>query len=136
MRVVLDINIWCDVAFRKALYPDSGKLFKALNNGAGTLCLPCSGYTTLFYLISKNVSKLAAHDFLDGLEKLGVELLSFGASEVGLARKLRFSDFEDACVAATATQQRCDFIATRNIADFRASPVKAMEPEKLLGLLT
>jgi len=48
---------------------------------------------------------------------------------------MKFNDFEDAVVAASALKEKCDFIATRNIGDFRNSPLKAVTPEELLSII-
>jgi hypothetical protein len=43
------------------------------------------------------------------------------------------ADFEDALVAALAESSRCDWVISRNIADFAGSPVPALTPEELLA---
>ena len=51
------------------------------------------------------------------------------------ARNIGMKDFEDAVVIASAENEKCDFIVTRNIGDFSASPVKALAPEEFLELI-
>jgi len=48
------------------------------------------------------------------------------------ARSLQFDDFEDAVVSSAAEAVACDFVVTRNVADFGASPVPAVTPEEFL----
>jgi hypothetical protein len=43
-----------------------------------------------------------------------------------------FSDFEDAAVAYTASERGASFIITRNIADFKSSPVPAISPSEFI----
>jgi predicted nucleic acid-binding protein len=45
---------------------------------------------------------------------------------------LGWEDFEDAVVAAAAESSGCDAIVTRNVRDFRATPVAAVTPEEYL----
>lgn len=44
-------------------------------------------------------------------------------------------DLEDAVVACSARDAGCDYIVTRNKPDFSKSPVPAITPEELLGIL-
>jgi hypothetical protein len=50
------------------------------------------------------------------------------------ARKMEISDFEDGVVASLAELTGCDFIVTRNISDFKKSPVKSLTPEEFLNI--
>lgn len=62
-------------------------------------------------------------------------LLPCTARIVEAAHLLQMSDLEDACIAATAYDGRCDVIATRNSADFTASPIPARTPGDILSVL-
>jgi hypothetical protein len=52
------------------------------------------------------------------------------------ARRLPFSDFEDAVVATVAKTTGSAFIITRNEKDFAGSPVPAVTPADFLSQLT
>jgi predicted nucleic acid-binding protein len=52
--------------------------------------------------------------------------------ELKRARRLDWPDFEDAVVAAAAESYSCTHIVTRNVRDFRDSPVPALTPEEFL----
>ena len=43
-------------------------------------------------------------------------------------------DFEDAVVAASAKLSGCDYVITRNVQDFRLSPVSAVPPAEFLAM--
>lgn len=47
---------------------------------------------------------------------------------------LDFNDYEDALQTATALSFDADYIITRNIKDFKKSPIKAITPEEFLSL--
>lgn len=51
------------------------------------------------------------------------------------ARQLEINDFEDGVVVSLAEVKNCNFIITRNISDFKKSPVKAITPEEFLTFL-
>jgi hypothetical protein len=44
-------------------------------------------------------------------------------------------DFEDAVVIATALRENAEYVITRNVKDFRKSPVPAATPERFLSLI-
>ena len=135
MKVLFDTNIWIDIAVRPKTYPESAELLHALEKRAFVRCLPLCAYTTIYYLISKVSSPEAAHEFLSHIKNRSVHLLSFTQMEVVLAEKFTFSDFEDACIAATALNGACDVIATRNTRHFKNSPIPAVDPKALLKRL-
>jgi hypothetical protein len=56
-------------------------------------------------------------------------------SELLQALALGFPDFEDAVQAACAVKLNADWIVTRNIRDFRKSPVAARPPGAVLAAI-
>jgi predicted nucleic acid-binding protein len=52
-----------------------------------------------------------------------------------LALALGLKDHEDACVVATAVAERCDLIVTRDVRDYRNSPIEVKSPKAALALL-
>ncbi len=122
MKVLLDLNIWIDLAARPRSFPASVKIYRKLEQEAHTICFPLCGYTTVYYLIEKVLGPNAALSFMRTLSDRSVRLLTFGLPEVALAHKLQFSDHEDGCVAATALNYGCDFVVSRNLRDFKGSP--------------
>lgn len=135
MKFLLDTNIWIDLAARPQSYPESIRLFKALEESSHKTCLCLCSYTTIYYLIARILKPSAALEFLTKLELRSVQLLPFSHNELATARRLQFADHEDACVAATALNSDCDYIVTRNIRDFRQSPIKALSPTKALEVI-
>jgi len=61
-----------------------------------------------------------------------VEVVSTGTAEARRALTLSMTDVEDAFQASAALAWSADFIITRNIADYRRSPVKAVTPTDFL----
>ena len=60
------------------------------------------------------------------------EVVPAGRDAMLRARTLGWDDFEDAVVAAAAESAGCDALVTRNVKDFRDSPVPALTPEEYL----
>jgi hypothetical protein len=61
--------------------------------------------------------------------------LSVPGTEMLQALALGFSDFEDAVQAACAPRINADWIVTRNLRDFRKSPVVARPPGAVLAAI-
>lgn len=136
MKILLDLNIYLDIAIRKNQFISSYNLLKKLlsEHRYETYLASCS-YTTLYYLLTKAIGKDSSLAFIDLLLDSGVRILTFSLSEIELAKKLKFKDHEDACVCATAINNSCDLILTRNIVDFKFSPIKTFSPEQFLKKL-
>ena len=69
--------------------------------------------------------------FLRKLLKL-VEVATVGTTDAHRALTLPMSDVEDAFQSAAALAWSADFIITRNLPDYRRSPVPAISPSEFL----
>lgn len=130
MKVLFDLNVLLDVMQqREQFYEASASALSRTLNGDCLGIIPGHAVTTLHYLLTRYVSKQKADvsvDFLlDNFTVVSAETETFR-----YARQLGMNDFEDAVVSAIATKAKCDVIVTRNIADFRQSPVEALLPEE------
>jgi hypothetical protein len=68
-------------------------------------------------------------------ELLGwAEVVTTHHSDALRALQLSMPDFEDALQASAAIACNADFIITRNVRDFKTSPITALTPEALLAL--
>ena len=72
-----------------------------------------------------------ARSLLGGLLQI-CEVVSIGREEVLQALMSKTKDFEDAVIESAALRARVDYIATRNLADFKSSKVPAKEPSEIL----
>lgn len=100
------------------------------HNGAFAAC----GYTTLYYVVKQSLSEERTRAVLAHW-RAQLTLLPLHAKAAEAAHRLQMSDLEDAWIAATAIEGRCDIIATRNVADFVSSPIPARTPEDILTTL-
>ncbi len=135
MKLLLDINIWIDIASRPISQPDSLELLRQIEQKGQTLLFPLCGYTTTHFLLKRILGEPAALDFLHTLSKRAVRFVPFTENEVTLARKLTFSDHEDACIAASAISAGADWIVTRDNKGYRRSPVPSISPKQLFRKL-
>jgi predicted nucleic acid-binding protein len=133
MRVLLDINVLLDVVQRREpFYAASAAVLSRVARGKLEASIAAHAVTTLHYLVTRLASRREADDLIDWLVG-AMEVASVGKAEVLRARALRMHDFEDAVTAGAAESLGCQVILTRNLGDFRESPVVAMTPIDFLA---
>ena len=90
---------------------------------------------TLAYLIERQQNQAAARAVITDL--LGwAQIVSTGHADALQALKLEMPDFEDALQASAAVACGANFIITRNVRDFKNSPVLALTPEAFHARMT
>lgn len=136
MRVLVDLNVLLDVIQRREPhYLDSADVLSRIAEGQIAGLVAGHSLTTIYYLVSRFAGGDAADRAVDWiLRDLGV--VAEGRELFLRARGLEMEDFEDAVVAGAAERSRCDWIVTRNVGDFRNSPVPALTPRELSASLT
>jgi len=135
MKIMLDLNVLLDVLQRREPhYADSAAVLSLALERKITACLPGHAITTLHYVIGKAVSKAKADAAVDWL-LTRFEVIAASKPVFLRARSLAMADFEDAVVAGMALESGCEYVVTRNLADFEQSPVAALLPADLLALL-
>lgn len=131
VKSLLDINIWLDIATRPDLFPESLTYFRHLCE-LSIPGFPLCGYTTFYYLACKSIGQKAAQEFLQRLERQGVDYVSFEQKDLVLAKSMEFKDEENACIAACAARNGYSLIVTRNKKDFKKSPIAVRTPSELV----
>lgn len=133
MRAMLDLNVVLDVVQeRTPHYAASATVLSQAAEGAFQGLLPAHAVPTLYYIVARFAGGEKAGELVDWLLR-DFEVVPSGKPELVLARSLAFDDFEDALVVACAVHAGCDVVVTRNIEDFRRSPVPALTPEEFLS---
>ncbi len=134
MRPLLDTNVLVDVALlRPDLHEASGATVAWCLNNPGSGFLAVHSLATFSYLVGRAASPAKARDFIADLLE-GSDIARLDNTEVKRALTLPMADFEDALIAAAAESAGATHIVTRNVADFRKSPVKAVTPEEFIRL--
>ena len=134
MKALFDTNIVLDVALDRPQLAASSRA--ALTWGfehPGRACLAWHSVATLAYFLGRHGRPAAVRPLVG---ELVVRLDIAGGSDRELLRaiELPMTDFEDAMIAALAESAGATHIVTRNTADFRRSPVKAVTPEDFVRL--
>jgi len=134
MRPLLDTNVLVDVALRRpGLHEGSGAAVAWCLNNPGSGLLAVHSLATFSYLFGRATGSAKAREFIADLIE-GTDIARLDNSEVKRALALPMVDFEDALMAAAAESAGATHIVTRNLPDFRKSPVKAVSPEDFMRL--
>ncbi len=132
MRVMLDLNVLLDVVQRREpFYAASAEVLSRAVDGRIDACLPGHALTTLHYIIDRHAGRAQAADLVDWV-LAHLEIVSQDRAQFVRARSLSIDDFEDAALASAAEAAGCEFIITRNVADFLHSPIPSVTPEEFL----
>lgn len=137
MRVFLDANILLDVALKRPGLHDASEavLQKCADNGWELWISWHTAANVYYILASRNKQQALAKAFLSDLVRLvGVKVSATGTVHLERAFALGMGDFEDAMQVAAAEAAEAQIIVTRNLADFAASPVRAVSPEVFVTL--
>jgi predicted nucleic acid-binding protein len=131
MRLLLDINILLDVAFKRPGEAATTQVIARCGQ-EHEAWLAWHTIATLAYLIERQQTALDAREFLRGL--LGwADVAVTARSDAQQALDWAMPDFEDALQATAAVACGAQVLLTRNVRDFKGSPVPAMTPEQFIA---
>jgi predicted nucleic acid-binding protein len=128
LKILLDTDVLMDVALgRPVVGPASRDLLEWCQHTPQATVVAWHTVSNLFYLLSGARSSSFARTFLVGL--LGFATVANGDTEsVRHALTMRMPDFEDALQVAAAISSNASFIITRNLVDYRGSPIPVLTP--------
>jgi len=123
MRLFLDTDILLDVLLeRKGHFEESAAVFDWAEAHPGQCAVSWHSLANIHYL-----SKDGARKFIEELTEFCV-IPGTGTSEMKRALGLGFADLEDAMQTSSALLFGAQLIVTRNLSDYRCSPIKAVSP--------
>ena len=133
-RILVDTNVLLDYLLtREPYYEDAKKIVVACTEGKISGCIAAHTISNMFFILRKDYSIEERRAVLTNLCKIfDVE----GIDRVKLLAGLQngeFSDFEDCLQMECAKAYGAEYIVTRNVADYKASTVEAITPEKYLA---
>ncbi len=126
MRILIDTDVLLDVALARE--PHAAKSAEVLRwaEAGGEAAVAWHTLANCAYLL-----KAGGRAFLSRLMHL-VEVAPVATADARRALELPMADLEDAFQAAAALAWGADAIVTRNVADYRRSPVNALTPSAFL----
>ena len=132
MKVLFDINVVLDIVGRREPFANAAEAaYLHAVEKSGKPFLAAHAYATLFYLLGASATRKLREAAMDWVFE-SFAVAASGERELTAARSYAMADFEDAMVSAAAVSAGCDFIVTRNGADFADSPTPAVSPEEFL----
>lgn len=136
MRLLVDIDVALDVILdREPWVTEAALLFSAIHAGLAEGYLAGHTIPTIHYIVRENRKDRAVADAAVAKLLRIFTVVAAGNPELLQALALRFSDFEDAVQAACAVKVSADFIVTRNLKDFKKSPVVGQPPGAVLAAI-
>lgn len=135
MTVLLDANILLDLLQRRAGFmKPAAAVFAAVEKKRAVGYVAGHTITTIYYILRRSDGAAAAGSAVSNLLQV-VNVVPVDRQDFVRALALGWSDFEDAVQAVCADKAGADYIVTRNLHDFRGSPVPAQPPAHVLKLL-
>lgn len=135
MDLMIDNNIVLDhIDRREPFYRMSRKVCLLGVTEEANTYVSVNMLTDIYYLLRKDYGSLGAQDMIENNLSF-LKLVGITPEDAQAALSARWGDFEDCLVARCAEKIKADFIVTRNVKDFKASPVEAVTPEELFARL-
>lgn len=134
-RVFIDSDVILDVALAREPFVAASKMTLAvIENGLTAGFVSANCVANVYYILRKAGGDAKARKFLSGLLKY-LSVLPITNANVKDALGSAFADIEDAMQAFCATENACDAIVTRNIADYKKSKLAVYTPSEFLSSL-
>jgi predicted nucleic acid-binding protein len=134
LKVLIDTNIVVDNLARRDEYGDSLEILNLCENRRLEGVVSTVTIMDVMYILRKYMGSLEARRAVSMLMQI-VDVVPALENDISAALTSDFSDFEDAVQAACAARIKADYIVTRNLRDFKNSPVPAILPDDILKLL-
>lgn len=130
--ILLDTDVLLDVALDRAPHAEaSSALLDLLERRPRMAFVAWHTVANFFYMVRPTRGTREARDFLLDLTGF-VTVAPTDTDDLRYAASLPLPDLEDAMQVAAARACGAQYIATRNVKDFRKSPVPAGTPAELL----
>ncbi len=133
--ILIDADVLIDVALdRKPFSNAASELLDRLQTGPKRGFVAWHTLSNFYYLVAPSHGGSGARDFIAELVRF-VAVAECGTDAIAYAVRLDMADFEDAMQVAAARACGAGFVVTRNVKDFRRSPIPAIMPSEALEAL-
>lgn len=132
-RVHVDTDVLLDVFLERDPFKwESAGVFSLADEGRIKIFLSALSLMNAHYTLQKHVGADEAKRRVNLLLEM-VDLLPVSEKHIRLALSVDFRDFEDMVQMMIAKEEGADLIVTRNVKDFRNSPVPVLTPSQFLA---
>ncbi len=133
--MLLDTDSLIDVALDRRPHSDAAtELLDRLQKGPKKAFVAWHTLSNFYYLVASERCGADARAFIEQLTRF-VAVTRSGTAAIRYATQLPIADFEDAMQVAAARAFGVRHIITRNVSDFRRSPIPALTPGDALDTL-
>ena len=133
--MLIDTDVLLDLALDRETYAGPAEeLLEKIQHGVEAANVAWHSISNLHYIASPVIGRDNARDFILGLIQF-VPVAPTSTESVRYAASLQMTDFEDAMQVAAARACGATRIVTRNLADYRQSPVPVVSPQEALAEL-
>lgn len=126
MKVLIDTDVLLDVALNRDPHVAASADVLRWAERGGEAAVAWHSLANCAYLL-----KGEGRGFLERLLQV-VEVATVGTADAKRAMQLRLSDLEDAFQVASGLAYEADYIISRNLSDYRNSPVPVISPSEFL----
>lgn len=135
-KILIDTNVLLDYLLeRDPFFEDAKGVILACTEGKIRGCIAAHSISNMFFILRKDYNSKERREILLNLFKIfDVEGIDKAKLISGLVNE-SFSDFEDCLQMECAKAYGANYIVTRNVSDYVASEVKAIEPKEYLILI-
>lgn len=133
-KVFIDTDVILDIALMREPFFEASKTILAMaetNLIVGNIS--SNAVANIYYILRKLGGDKKARLFLEKLIKY-LTVISINHKNVIDALKSSFTDFEDGLQYFAALENSCDYIITRNIADYRSAKLRVRSPEDFIQM--
>ena len=134
-KILIDTNVLLDYLLeREPFFEDAKRIMVSCAEGKVKGCIAAHSIPNIFFILRKDYNTKERREILSTLCSIfDVEGIDKAKLLSGLANE-DFLDFEDCLQMECAKSYGADYIVTRNVTDYSASEVKAIEPKVYLEL--
>lgn len=134
MRVCFDVNVIVHLFARSDKCADAVFAYDVANLREFDVFVPASALADIAYILHRR--GLTAEQVDESLEAMFqmFDVVDANGSDGQRAHRNAMGDFEDAIIAESCSRNGIDLILTKNLKDFRESPVAAMDPSDFVRI--
>ncbi|MBR3722024.1 MAG: PIN domain-containing protein [Selenomonadaceae bacterium] len=136
MKVVIDTCVILDVLQkREPFFMEATEIFFAVATKKCEGIITAKAITDIHYLFKREIRDEKSVRFILQVLFSVFKIVDTLSVDCYLATLSEIADYEDAVMVETAKRMGFDGIITRNLKDYRLSPIKIFSPEEFLTLL-